>query len=149
MSTASTPWSASRAAAGSTRPAPGRLWPWFAALALFLMGIGATLGGIGGPADGPRRPTAAVVDAAAQQQARSLSGPLTAIEPGLAGLSAERISASAALTCADLQAGLPSPELTSRTMARFSGSGYLLNEQQAGRIIATVRAESCGSPGYG
>lgn len=148
MSTASTPWSARRAAAGSTRPASILVWPWFAALALFLMGIGATLGGIGGADGGSKRP-AAVVDAAAQQQARSLSGPLTAIEPGLAGVSAERLSASAALTCADLQAGLSSQDLTSRTMARFGGSGYLLTEQQAGRIIATVRAESCGLPAYG
>lgn len=148
MSTASTPWSARRAAPGVARPTSGALWPWFAALGLFLMGIGATLGGIGGTTDGPKR-SSVVVNAALQQQGRALSDELTAIEPNLAALSADRISASAASTCADLRAGLPSQDLVSRTTDRFGGGGYLLNEQQAVQIVAAVRSKYCRSLGPG
>lgn len=146
MSTASTPWSTGRAGTVSGRPVSRPAWwPWFAALALFLMGIGATLSGISGPGKASSRPPSAVTVSANQQQAQALSARLAGIEAGLAALPVDRVAAAAALTCTDLQMGVPSTELDRRTAARFGGEGYLLSDQQAGTIVAAVQSGYCGT----
>lgn len=143
MSTASTPWPA-RPTDGAPR---ATVWPWLLALALFLMGIGSTLGGIGG-SDGRSSSARAASTAVPHSQAvTSLTAALAAVEPGLGSLPAERVTSSAAQTCVDLSQGLSTPDLVDRTAARFSGTGYSLSDKQAEQIMAAVRSGYCGLSG--
>lgn len=145
MSVAPTPWASRTATRSPARPA---MWPLFAALGLFLMGVGATLGGIGStPTASSRMATSAVAAAAQHQgQGQGMTARLAAIEPGIAAMTPERVATAASATCDDLRTDIPDGDLVVRTVARFSGGGYALTDRQADRIVAAVRTSYCTVP---
>lgn len=144
MSVASTPWASRTTTRSPARPA---MWPLFAALGLFLMGVGATLGGIGStPTASSRMATSPMAAPAAQHQGQTMTAQLVAIEPGIAAMTPQRVATAASATCDDLRTDIPDGDLVVRTVARFSGSGYALTDRQADRIVAAVRTSYCSVP---